>query len=264
MLNGIRVVSVEKGNDPRDFSLLSFGGAGACHATAIMERLEIDRVIIPPTAAAFSAFGLLCTDLRRDFVSTVYKTISEVKTKELHKTFRSMEKQSNNSFSENVSNNLKLKFEYSADLRYRGQGSDLRVSLPGPANSLTPSKISKLFGQEYERTYGYLEDEANIQLINLRVVASLITKKPIVKKSKTSTKLILKSARKEKREVYFTEFGKFVSTTIFDGHKLRPGNLMKGPAIIELKTTTIVLRPEQKLRVDLYGNFIVARTGVKP
>ena len=264
MLNGIRVVSVEKGNDPRDFSLLSFGGAGACHATAIMERLEIDRVIIPPTAAAFSAFGLLCTDLRRDFVSTVYKTISEVKTKELHKTFRSMEKQSNNSFSENVSNNLKLKFEYSADLRYRGQGSDLRVSLPGPANSLTPSKISKLFGQEYERTYGYLEDEANIQLINLRVVASLLTKKPIVKKSKTSTKLILKSARKEKREVYFTEFGKFVSTTIFDGHKLRPGNLMKGPAIIELKTTTIVLRPEQKLRVDLYGNFIVARTGVKP
>ena len=197
-------------------------------------------------------------------MTTVYKSMNGVKTAELHKIFRSMEKQSNVSFAENLSKTLKLKFEYSADLRYRGQGNDLRVSLPGPARSLTPEKISKLFGREYERTYGYSEDEENIQLINLRVVASLATKKPILKKAKASTKVILKSANRGKRKVYFTEFKKFVNTTVYDGHHLRPGNLMKGPAIVELKTTTIVLRPEQKLRIDLYGNFIVARRGIKP
>lgn len=264
MLNGIRVVSVEKGNDPREFALLSFGGAGGCHATAIIEELEIDRVIVPPTAAAFSAFGLLCTDLRRDFVATVYTTLATVKATELHKTVRNMERRSNEAFAENLSKGVKLKFEYSADMRYRGQGHDIRVALPGSIKSLTPAKVLKRFNEEYYRTYGYLEDEENIQLINLRVVASLATKKPALKKAKTETKSILKSASKGTRPVYFTERGKYVKTPVHDGRYLRPGNQLKGPAIVELETTTIVLRPDQRLRVDLYGNFIAARRGVRP
>ncbi len=264
MLNGIRVVSVEKGNDPREFALLSFGGAGACHATAIIEELEIDRVIVPPTAAAFSAFGLLCTDLRRDFVATVYKPLANLKASELHSTLKNMEKQSNKAFAENLSGSAKLKFEYSADMRYRGQGHDIRVALPGPVKSMTPKKVMKKYNEEYSRTYGYLEEEENIQLINLRVVASLATKKPTLKKAKSETKSVLKAANKGNRPVYFTERGKYVKTPVYNGHHLRPGNQLKGPAIVELETTTIVLRPDQRLRVDLYGNFIAARKGVRP
>ncbi len=264
MLNGIRVVSVEKGNDPREFALLSFGGAGACHTTALIEELEIDRVIVPPTAAAFSAFGLLCTDLRRDFVSTIYKPLAGMTASELHSAFRTMEETANTAFRESLTGRSKLGFEYSADMRYLGQGHDIRVPLPNRAGSLTPEKVVGMYNEEYERTYGYLEEEENIQVINLRVVASLATKKPVLERSGSSTKSILKRARKGERAVYFTERGKFVQTRVFDGHCLRPGNQLTGPAIVELETTTIVLRPDQRLRVDPYGNFIAARRGVKP
>ena len=264
MLNGIRVVSVEKGNDPRDFALLSFGGAGACHATAIIEELEIDRVIVPPTAAAFSAFGLLCTDLRRDYVTTVYKPLASIDATEIQGTLRKMEEQSNEAFVESMSGGNKLRFEYSADMRYRGQGHDIRVSLPGPTRSLTPEKVVRLYSDEYSRTYGYLEEEENIQVINLRVVASLATKKPTIEKAGSETKSISKKAEKGERPAYFTERGKYVKTRVLDGHHLRPGNRFEGPAIVELETTTIVLRPGQRLRVDRYGNFIAARTGVQP
>ena len=264
MLNGIRVVSVEKGNDPRDFALLSFGGAGACHTTALIEELGIDRVLVPPTAAAFSAFGLLCTDLRRDFVTTIYKPLAVMSAAELRDAMQSMEQPANAAFSDSLTGRARLRFEYSADMRYRGQGHDIRVTLPGRARSLTPEKVVEMFNEEYNRTYGYLEEEENIQVINLRVVASLATKKPLLEQSDTSTRSIVRRARKGERPVYFTERGEFVETRVFDGHLLRSGNQLKGPAIVELETTTIVLRPDQRLRVDPYGNFIAARRGVRP
>ena len=264
MLNGLRVVSVERGNDPRDFALLTFGGAGACHTTAIIEELQIDRVIVPPTAAAFSAFGLLCTDLRRDFVTTVYKPLAGMNPTELHGAFESMEQMGSAAFKESLTSKARLRFEYSADMRYLGQGHDIRVALPNRPRSLTPAKIVAMFNEEYTRTYGYLEEEENIQVINLRVVASLATNKPTLESSVSETTSILKKANKCKRPVYFTERGEFVETRVIDGHFLRPGNRFKGPAIVELETTTIVLRPDQRLRVDLYGNFIAARRGVRP
>ena len=264
MLNGIRVVSVEKGNDPRDFALLSFGGAGACHTTALIEELGIDRVIVPPTAAAFSAFGLLCTDLRRDFVTTIYRPLAGMSADELHSAFRSMERTGTEAFGERLAGQARLRFEYSADMRYLGQGHDIRVSLPNRQKSLTPGEVVRMFNEEYSRTYGYLEEEENIQVINLRVVASLATTKPTLEPSRTATRSILGRARKGERPVYFTELGEFVETRVFDGHVLRPGNQLRGPAIVELETTTIVLRPDQRLRVDPYGNFIAARRGVRP
>jgi N-methylhydantoinase A len=264
MLNGLRVVSVEKGHDPRHFSLLSFGGAGGCHCTAIIEELEIDRVIIPPTAAAFSAFGMLCTDLKHDFVSTIYKPVSEISVKELQRTVSAMEKAGTAAFPAAVRAKGDFWFEYSADMRYRGQGHDIRVDLAGPVSAITPGKIIERFNSEYMRTYGYLEDNQNIQLINLRTVACLGTEKPRLRKARSLTKVSSKAWIKGHRPVYFTELGKFTETAVYDGHKLKPGSKLAGPAIVELNTTTVVLRPGQSLKVDEYGNFIAARRGVKP
>ncbi len=264
MLNGIRVVSVEKGNDPRDFSLLSFGGAGACHATAIIEELEIDRVIVPPTAAAFSAFGLLCTDLRRDFVTTIYKPLANLPASEISEVIGAMKQQGREAFQFRGTGEQALSFEYSADMRYRGQGHDIRVVLPGPVSSLSPATIVELYNGEYSRTYGYLEEDENIQLINLRVVTSLPTKKPVLEASESVTAKSAQHALKERRPVYFTELGEFVDTRVMNGHQMGPGSYLVGPAIVELDTTTIVLRPEQQLRVDPFGNFIAARRGVLP
>ena len=139
MLNGIRVVSVEKGNDPRDFSLLSFGGAGACHATAIIEELEIDRVIVPPTAAAFSAFGLLCTDLRRDFVTTIYSPWPTCLRSEIKRGDWSNETAGKGGIPFRGTGEQALASSIPLTCDTRGQGHDIRVVLPGPVSSLSPA-----------------------------------------------------------------------------------------------------------------------------
>lgn len=263
MLNGIRVVSVEKGHDPRDFTLLSFGGAGGCHATAIIEQLGIDRAIIPPTAAAFSAFGLLCTDLKHDFVTTVYRPLMELESKDIQGLIRSMEASGRQAFAGERRKNDELWFDYSADMRYRGQGHDIRVDLAGPVRAITAKQIVRRFNEEYFRTYGYLEEEENIQLINLRAVACLGTEKPTLRRFRSHGEKPARGARKGTRDVFFTERQKYAATPVWDGHQLKPGNRLRGPAIIELATTTVVLRPGQSLRVDAYGNFVAARRGAR-
>ena len=262
MLNGIRVVSVEKGHDPRDFAILSFGGAGGIHASALIEQLGIDRVIIPRTASAFSAFGLLCTDLRRDFVTTIYEPIAGVKDGEIRKLFRGMEREGRAGFGV-ARGSPDLRFEYSVDMRYAGQGHDIRVDLDGPLAAIGRDGIIAAYNRAYEQAYGYLEDEGNIQLVNVRVVACLGTVKPEISRTR-QTRARPAAARKGTRDVFFGEKKKYVPTPIYDGHALRPGNRIGGPAVIELATTTAVLRPGQNLRVDAYGNFIAARKGVRP
>ena len=261
MLNGIRVVSVEKGHDPRDFSILSFGGAGGIHASALIEQLGIDRVIIPQTASAFSAFGLLCTDLRRDFVTTIYQPLSRMKDREIHRLFRRMEREGRKGFGR-TKGAVELRFEYSADMRYAGQGHDIRVNLEGPLTAISRDKIIGAYNQAYGQAYGYLEDQGNIQLVNLRVVACLGTVKPEISRMR-QTRSLATRARKGTRDVFFSEKKRYLRTPIYDGHVLRPGNRIQGPAVIELATTTAVLRPGQSLRVDPYGNFIAARKGVQ-
>ena len=262
MLNGIRVVSVEKGHDPRDFSILSFGGAGGIHASTLIEQLGIDRVIIPTTASAFSAFGLLCTDLRRDFVTTIYQPLMQLTDGGIRNLFRTMEREGRKGFGLGRGS-PDLWYEYSADMRYAGQGHDIRVNLDGPLAAIGRIKIVAAFNRAYEQAYGYLEDESNVQLVNLRVVACLGTDKPEIPRMR-QTRALAGGARKGTRDVFFSEKKAFLSTPIYDGHQLRPGNRVQGPAIIELATTTAVLRPGQNLRVDPYGNFIAARKGVVP
>ena len=261
MINGIRVVSVERGHDPRKFALLSFGGAGGVHATAIIEELGIDKVIVPQAASAFSAFGLLTADLRRDYVSTVYKPLAEVGIAEVHKRFRNMEKSARADIGKKTT--AKLWFGYAADMRYAGRGHDMRVTLKGPVAGITKRHLTDALDHAYRETHGYAAEESAIQLINLRVVAGQSTAKPQVARGRGTSATPPKAARKGAREAYFAETKKFVRTTVYDGHALRPRNILRGPAVVELATTTVVVRPGQSLRVDPFQNFVIGRRGVK-
>ena len=261
MINGIRVVSVERGHDPRKFALLSFGGAGGVHATAIMEELEIDRVIVPQAASAFSAFGLLTADLRRDYVSTVYRPLAEVGIGEVRKRFRDMERTAKADIGKRAA--AGLWFDYAADMRYAGRGHDMRVTLNGPVSKITKNQLTDALDQAYRETHGYAAEEGSIQLINLRVVAGQTTSKPQVAREGGTSATPPKTARKGTRAAYFAETKKFVKADVYDGHALRPRNLLRGPAIVELTTTTVVVRPGQSLRVDPFRNFVVGRRGIK-
>ena len=261
MINGIRVVSVEQGHDPRDFALFSFGGAAGVHTTALIDEIGIDRVVIPQSASTFSAFGLLFTDLRHDYVTTIAKPLSEVEISSVHDAFRRMEKQGRKELGKKRGKPAKIWFEYAADMRYLIQSHDIRVPLSAPVRSI--KQIIESFNQTYHQAYGYLLEEHQIQLVSLRVLVCMGTAKPeILPEEKTAT--LARRARKEIRNVYFSEEKASIPTNIYDGHGLRPGNRLKGPAVVELSTTTVVVRPGQVLRVDPYRNFIVARRGVRP
>lgn len=258
MINGLRVVSVEKGHDPRKFALMSFGGAAAIHTTALMDELGVDRVIIPPGAAAFSAFGLLCTDLRRDYVTTATGMLADIDLSEINRALGAMEARGREEFADTERVDREMYFEYAADMRYQGQAHEIRVPLAAPIRSVR--QVIDAFNAVYRRSYGYLLEEEGIQLVNLRAYAYVITAKPKVA-TETETDEIVPAARKGERDVHFREIGGFVKASIFDGELLRPGNAVAGPAVVELTTTTIVVRPGQILRIDPYRNFIVEKSG---
>ena len=195
-------------------------------------------------------------------MTTIYQSIAHLKNGEIRRLFRNMEREGRKGFGLSRGS-PDLRFEYSVDMRYAGQGHDIRVDLDGPLSAIGRDKIIAAYNRAYEQAYGYLEDQGNIQLVNLRVVACLGTVKPEISRSREARRL-LAAARKGTRDVFFSEKKAYVSTPIYDGHVLRPGNSIRGPAVIELATTTAVLRPGQNLRVDAYGNFIAARKGVRP
>ncbi len=259
MINGIRVVSVERGHDPRRFSLLSFGGAGATHATALMEEMEVDTVVIPSLASGFSAFGLLCADLHRDFVATINTRLSGVDVELLNQSLDRMIGDGVEHFSHN-SDQDDIWAHCVADMRYRGQAHDIRVTIPARIKDI--SQIIERFNQTYYKSYGYLLDEESIQLINLRASVYRTCRKPDVD-AITSRSSGPGKATKGKRMAYFSELGSYAETPVLDGEAIDAGTLLCGQAIVELPTTTIVVRPGQTLEVDTFGNFIVTRRGVR-
>ena len=258
MINGIRVVSVERGHDPRDFTLLSFGGAGAVHATALIEELEVDYVVVPQLASGFSAFGMLCTNLHRDFVTTINRRLADIDTTLINDTLAAMAAEGQRQFSQ-TRNPGDTWSEYVADMRYAGQAHDIRVPLPDPVQSV--QQVIDNFNAAYSRSYGYLLKEDAIQLINLRVSVFKGCPKPEMQ-SIEAGQPECDGARKGQRKAYFSESRSYVDTSIYNGAALEPGNRLEGPAIVELSTTTIVVRPGQTLRMDNYRNFVVGRRGV--
>ena len=246
MINGIRVVS--------------FGGAGAVHATALIEELEVDSVIIPQLASGFSAFGMLCTDLHRDFVMMINKRLSDIDAELINSTLADLAADGLRYF--NQSRDCEDTWsECVADMRYAGQAHDIRVPLPSLVETLR--QIIDSYNETYHRSYSYLLDENTIQLIDLRVSVFKSCPKPGVKTSKNG-KPGCDGAKKGRRKAYFSESGDFVDTYVYDGAALEPGNRLQGPAIVELPTTTVVVRPGQTLRMDNYRNYVVARRGVQP
>jgi N-methylhydantoinase A len=258
MTNGLRVVSVEKGHDPRKFSLMSFGGAAAIHTTALMQALDVERVIIPPGAAAFSAFGLLCTDLRHDYVRTVSRSVSDVDVDDINRSLGEMEDAGRTDLAGDAATLPPMRFEFAADMRYAGQAHEIRVPLRKPL--VTREEIVEAFNRAYNNAYGYLLADTSIQLVNLRAFAFVVTDKPNFSAQLEMASLAAAVCKGE-RQVHFREAGGFIATPILDGDEMKPGNAFEGPAVAELATTTIVVRPEQTVRMDRYRNFIVERKG---
>lgn len=256
MAAALRVVSVEKGYDPREFALVVAGGAGPLHAVQIARELEIPTVIVPRESSVFCAAGMLLSDLKHDYVRTFTCDFMKLKPADINRAFEEIEKTACATLAQEGISDEKIRVQCSIDIRYIGQHNEVEVALPElhfTAESL--GAIETNFQARHDALYGYSMPGAPLELINLRVRALGLTDKPRFESS-PATGRHTSHALKGYREAYFD--GGFARTPVYEGLKLENGNELIGPAIIEQPNTTLVVPNGYMMACDPYSNYILS------
>ena len=258
MINAIRQATIERGHDPRDFSLLCYGGGGGLFAGALAEELGIPHAIIPVDPAVFSAWGILNADFREDLVRTSVMPTGELSVDDLVELFdklaeASLERLQHSGVSRDGAHFVRL-----VDMRYQGQEHTVRVPVPSDSE-LRKSGIEALqhrFDKLHEQTYAHAFPGSPTEVVNLRLSAIRESRKPLVKKVNKGAGDGF-AAIKTHRNVYFKETEGQVDCPVYDREKLGGGDRFNGPAIIEEWSSTIIVLPGQSLEVDAYGNLVI-------
>jgi len=243
MERALRVVSIERGHDPRDYTLVAFGGAGGLHACGLALALGIPRVVVPLLPGALSAYGILSSDVIKDYCRTaVMKLGRALPSSKLRQYFESLESRARQDFREDGWNG-KLHFERSADLRYQGQGFEINV--PSSATFVAD------FHSRHQFRYGYSHPEREVELVTLRVRARL--RSPRVAAGRSSRPL--ESKETDRRRVWFG--GKGIVTAILAREALTSNRPLHGPAVITEYSATTVVPLGARFHTDRTGNLIV-------
>jgi len=259
MATGVREVSVKRGHDPREFPLVVAGGAGPVHACMIGLELEIPVMIIPKESSIFCAAGMLMSDLKHDFVRTYPTALSEINLKKFGSLFHEMEQEAIKLLESEFIPKDSVQLSYSLDMRYIKQYHEVNVEITKEeVESGNIDRIISRFHPEHNRLYGYSleEQKTPIELINLRLLSVGRTIKPRFRQEDYDGKDPSK-ALKKRRKVFLPLEGTFKDVSVYDGHKLRFGNNIKGPAIIEQVNTTTFLTPEYSVLCDRFGSYTV-------
>ncbi len=255
MAQALRIVSVERGHDPQEFSLIAFGGAGPVHAAALAEELQIPEVIVPPAPGAFSALGLVASDLRRDYSRTLYANLADVDPARVEAAIAAMETEAVAMLDAAGVPEERRAVLRQADVRYRRQAYELTVPfIEGRIDRLVTDALAEAFHVRHAQTYGHANRAEAVQLVNLRVTA--LGRLPALTLAQRADP---DSARVRERDVWFAGRG-FVATPVHWRLGLVPGTLLTGPAIIEALNSTTVVPPGWQARVDEFGCIRLART----
>ena len=226
------------------------------HATSLAKELNIPKVIIPVNSSVFSAWGMLMSDLRRDYILTKLTTMNDQAIDILNKTFSEMEKQAEESYKkENISKEL-ISFKRFGSFRYLGQ--DHSVEIPITNSKFDEDSIKKIiddFHTQYEKEFTY-KLENQVDMIQFHLVAFAKIEKPELQERKI-TNIKVEETIKETREVDFDEMGVHKSN-IYNFDLLEPGMEFTGPAIVEDPSTTVVIFPKQKCKVDKFANLHIS------
>ena len=256
MVKGIRVVSVSKGYDPREFCLVAFGGAGPLHASELADEMDIPSVLVPVAPGVTSALGLLMADLRHDFAQTVLKPGSELSATEITNWYEQLETQAMEQMSREGIASGDVSLVRTADARYVGQGYELEVqSASGKLDQGEIDEIMERFHEAHIRNYGYASRDNAVEVVNLRVTALASMPRPDLAHDSQDAGGDPSRAIIGQRDVYFRNEPK--ETSIYDRSGLRPGDVIKGPAIVEQLDSTTVVWENQTASVDNYLNLLV-------
>lgn len=257
MASGVREVSVKRGHDPREFPLVVAGGAGPVHACMIAQELEIPVMIIPKESSIFCAAGMLMSDLKHDFVRTYSTPLHGMDVEKFRTLFHDMEKEATELLKSEHIPESAIRHIYSLDMRYVKQYHEVNVEITKETLAKGDlASIARCFHPEHNRLFGYsLEEEKTpIELINLRLLSVGRTVKPQFKQEMYDRK-DPKKALKKKRKVYLPLEEQYAGVPVYDGHKLRYGNKVEGPALIEQVNTTTFVTPEYNVLCDRYGSY---------
>lgn len=257
MAKAIRVVSVQRGHDPRDYALVAFGGAGPLHAARLARELDMKRIIVPRNPGIGCALGLLLTDLRANFATTRLATLGDAVVGDMADIFAGLEAQAGHWFAEEAVTAADRTLRRTADLRYHGQNYELSIDVPeGPITTATIAALSEGFAQAHRRLYGFVAEGETVQLVTYRAEAVGFVRKaefrPQADAGPDASAAII-----GRRDVWFPESGGFVDCPIYDRNRLKSGNAFVGPAIIEQMDATTVVLPGMTATVEPYLNLIL-------
>ena len=251
MVNALKLVSLNRGFDPRDFTLVAFGGGGAMHAVALGMELGVKKVVIPAGASVFSAWGMMMSDLRRDYFVTKLADLNAGAAATIEALFAETEALAHQQFGEEGVEAAKVRFLRYGKFRYQNQEHTTEVLIEDAITDASLAAIEAAFHETYEREYTYRLD-APVELVGIHLVASAeVGKLKMQEKPLSATPA--SAAQKGQRKVDYALEG-IHPAAIFDGEKLEPGMTFSGPAIIEDAGTTIVIHPGNRVEIDGFGN----------
>ncbi len=245
MERAIRVVSVERGHDPRRFALVAFGGAGGMHACEIADRLEIGTVVVPRHAGVLSALGMLVADVTRDYSATVLRTADGLAWKDLEGRFAPLIAAAKDDLTREGFAAKRQRLELLLDVRYVGQSFEITVPFE--------KRYRVEFDARHGRLYGYSNPQRPVEVVAVRVRAAGITDKPALPRTKAK-----RAFRPKPAAVRPGRFdGRDVRVGSYRWDELAPGATASGPAVITGGEATIVVPPKTRVAVDVFGNVIV-------
>jgi N-methylhydantoinase A len=265
MANAMRLVSVQRGFDPRLYSLVAFGGAGPLHANRLAEMLGIERLVIPRAPGAFSASGLISTDLRFDLVRTLRARMEGLSADHLSAAFDELTQRGISELNRDAPPGAEFDVLRVAEMHYVGQSHELEV--PIAAGSIADETLVRLaadFHQRHEQAYGYRVEGEPVMVVNIRV--AVIARRPRTHEPQMPKRARSRRARRAaRRPVWFAETGGFTPTGVHLRTGLEPGDVIDGPAVVEQHDSTCVVHPGYVARVGTLGELHIGRVpGSRP
>ncbi|TBL77889.1 hydantoinase/oxoprolinase family protein [Paenibacillus thalictri] len=262
MTRAIRLISVEKGYDPREFTLVSFGGGGGLHCGALARELGIPRILVPPSPGTFCSLGLLVTDVRSDYVRSSQLESHAGSIQAIRGFFSEMEQEGAAMLEKEGIPEPQRKYVLGLDLRFKGQNYELTVPVEWQElDEAGLPAILERFHEQHEKNYGYSNRTGTVEFVNYRVTALGELPKATLSRMDGNAQRSVEPL--SHRDVYFSETDRpdYYRTAIYQRSELLPGDRLTGPAIIEQMDSTILLLPEQTLHVDEYRNLVISTFG---
>ena len=254
MERGIRVVSVERGHDPRDFALVPFGGAGPLHAADVAQSLGIPTVLVPPAPGILCAMGILMSDLRHDLVATRLMALATTDNATVWAALDPLLQEAVTLLAADGIAEAARRIETYVDVRYVGQSFELSLAIDRAADM---EQLAGAFHRAHAHKFGHADENAAVEIVNLRVLAVGVTPTLALPSVAAGDTTVDAAARVAERDVYFEVDRAWHPTPVYRREALRVGNCISGPAVIDEVSSTTLLRPGDEATIDDLGNIVI-------